>query len=116
MKMKSYPTFDKYLAAQRPKKAAIVRAVRRFVKKHAPKLTEAVKWGNGCWVKGKAFVAYVYTGYEGYVQFGFVKGSSLKDPKGLLHGEGQYVRHVKLFKPSDLKDKAIVSLLKQAAR
>jgi hypothetical protein len=114
--MKSYANFDKYLAAQNPKKRAIVRAVRAFVKKHAPKLTEAVKWGNGCWVKGKAFVAYVYTGYDGYVQFGFVRGSSLKDPKGLLHGEARYVRHVKLFKVADLKEKAIVSLLKQAAR
>lgn len=116
MKMKKYANFDKYLAGQKPKHQPTIRALRKFVKSVAPHLEESVKWGNGCWLKGKVPVSYVYAGYPDYVQFGFVRGSSLKDPKKLLHGDGQYVRHIKLFKRSDLDEKAFAHLLRQAMR
>ena len=113
-KMKAYASFDHYLAAQAPKNQAIIRAVRRFVSRVAPKLSEAVKWGNGCWVNSKGPVAYVYSD-SGYVQFGFFSGSSLKDPKGLLEGKGQYVRHIKVRAPSDIDERVFAALLRQAA-
>ena len=113
-RMKAYASFDAYLVDQPSANQAIIRALRRFVKRVAPELAESVKWGNGCWVKGKQPVAYVYSAPE-YVQFGFFAGSRLKDPKGLLEGEGQYVRHVKVRKASDIDERAFGSLLKQAA-
>jgi hypothetical protein len=115
MKMKSYANFDKYQADQKPKNRTIIRALRKFVKRAAPRLEETVKWGNGCWVKAGAPVSYVYSAKD-YVQFGFFRGASLKDPLGLLHGEGQYVRHIKVFKPTDIDKKAFKALLKQAMR
>jgi hypothetical protein len=115
MKMKSYASFDKYLAGQSRRNQSIIRALRRFVKRAAPRLDESVKWGNGCWVKGKVPVAYVYSAPD-HVQFGFIRGSALKDPKRLLRGEGQYVRHIKVFKPSDIDARAFAALLRQAAR
>ena len=81
----------------------------------APELEEAVKWGNGCWVKGKAPVAYVYSDKD-HVQFGFIRGASLKDPKSLLVGKGQYVRHVKVRAVKDIDEAAFWALLRQAAR
>jgi hypothetical protein len=113
MKMKAYASFDLYLADRPPKHQKIIRALRRFVKRTAPELQESVKWGNGCWLKGKAPVAYVYSA-EDYVQFGFVRGSSLEDPQGLLEGEGQYVRHVKVRSVEDIDEKAFGALLGQA--
>ncbi len=113
--MKAYASFDKYLAGQKPAHQRIIRALRRFVKRVEPKLTESVKWGNGCWLKGKAFVSYVYSGPE-YVQFGFVAGSRLKDPKKLLHGGGKYVRHLRVFKPSDIDRRYFAALLRHAVR
>ena len=104
-KMKAYANFDAYLEAQSPKNQAIIRALRTFVKRIAPKLTEAVKWGNGCWIGGKGPVAYVYSDTE-YVQFGFFNGSFLKDPKGLLQGKGQYVRHIKVRNRSAIDEPA----------
>ena len=68
-KMQAYADFDEYLAAQTPKNQVIIRALRRFVKLIEPKLSEAVKWGNGCWIGSKGPVAYVYSDTE-YVQFG----------------------------------------------
>ncbi len=115
MKMKAYATFDLYLADQTPKNQKIIRALRKFVKRVAPKLQESVKWGNGCWLKEKAPVSYVYSAPD-YVQFGFVHGSSLDDPRGLLEGKGQYVRHIKVRTPADIDERAFGALLRQAAR
>lgn len=115
MKMKAYATFDEYLGAQSPENQAIIRALRQFVKRTEPGLTEAVKWGNGCWVGKHGPVAYVYSDTE-YVQFGFFNGASLKDPKGLLEGKGQYVRHIKVRDRSAIDERAFAALLRQATR
>jgi len=45
-----------------------------------------------------------------------VRGSALKDPKKLLEGNGQYVRHVKVRKPADIDEAALKAWLKQAAK
>ena len=114
MKMKTYASFDDYLEDQSAKNQQIIRSLRKFVKRVEPDLQEAVKWGNGCWIGGKGPVAYVHSD-TGYVQFGFFYGSSLKDPKGLLEGKGQYVRHTKVYDSSKIDQRAIAALLKQAA-
>ena len=113
--MKAYATFDLYLVAQPARCQRIIRALRRFVKRTAPKLVESVKWGNGCWLKGKTPVAYVYSDAE-WVQFGFIRGAPLKDPKKLLEGNGQYVRHIKVRDVTGIDAKAFAALLRQAIR
>ena len=60
-------------------------------------------------------VAYVYSA-DGYVQFGFFRGSALKDPRRLLEGEGKYVRHIKVRGRSEIDERAFAALLQQAAR
>lgn len=113
-RMKAFATFDEYLADQTSRNKAIIRELRELVTRAAPQLRETVKRGNGCWVKGKKNVAYVYAP-TGYVQFGFFGGSALKDSKGLLEGEGKYVRHIKVRAPGDIDKRAFENLLKQAA-
>ena len=115
MKMKSYASFDKYLADQPSRNQDVIRSLRRFVKRVTPHLQEAVKWSNGCWLNEKEPIAYVYSAPD-HVQFGFVMGSSLKDPKKLLHGEGAFVRHIKVFKRSEIDELAFGDLLLQAAK
>ena len=113
--MKAYASFDDYLADQSKTNQPLIRALRSFVKRTAPSLAESVKWGNGCWVKGKIPVSYVYSAPD-YVQLGFFMGSALKDPKKLLEGSGQYVRHIKVRKPSDIDARAFAALLRQAVK
>ena len=115
MKMKKYGSFDEYFADQSPKNRSIIRTLRAFVKLVAPGLQESVKWGNGCWVIGSRPVAYVHSAPD-YVQFGFFHGSGLKDPQRILEGKGQYVRHIKVCKHSDIDEDAFKMLLRQAAR
>jgi hypothetical protein len=114
-KMKAYANFDEYLEAQSPENQEIIRALRKFVKRIEPKLSEAVKWGNGCWIGKSGPVAYVYSD-TGHVQFGFFNGSSLRDPKGMLEGKGQYVRHIKVRNRSAIDERAFAALLRQAVR
>jgi len=113
-KMKTYASFNDYSKDQNPKNQAVIRALRRFVKRVEPKLNEAVKWGNGCWIGSNGPVAYVYSATD-YVQFGFFYGSSLKDPGGLLEGKGKFVRHTKVRDVSDIDERAFAALLKQAS-
>ncbi len=112
-KMKAYPSFAAYCADQTAFHRRLIKALRRFVATTAPALTESVKWGNGCWLAGKTPIAYVYADTD-HLQFGFLRGSSLRDPLGLLQGNGQYVRHVKLRRPADLDRAAFTALLQQA--
>jgi hypothetical protein len=114
-KMKAYESFDAYLDDQSPANQAIIRKLRRFVKRAEPGLEEAVKWGNGCWIGSKGPVAYVYSEKD-CVQFGFFLGATLKDPKGLLEGKGKYVRHTKIRDPKTLDVKSLTALLSQAAK
>lgn len=51
-----------------------------------------------------------------HVQFGFYRGSSMKDPKGLLEGKGKYVRHVKIRGPKDIDPKSLRPLILQVTR
>jgi hypothetical protein len=114
-KMKAYASFDLYLADQPPGNRAILRALRGFVRKEAPGLEESVKWGNGCWLAAGAPIAYVYSDRD-HVQFGFLRGASLRDPLGLLQGKGQFVRHVKVRRSADIDREAFGALLAQAVR
>jgi hypothetical protein len=114
-KMKAYATFDLYLADQSPRNQVVIRTLRRFVRRVAPQLRESVKWGNGCWIKDDGPVSYVYSAPD-HVQFGFVLGSKLRDPKRLLEGEARFVRHVKVRKASDVDEAALGALLRQAVR
>jgi hypothetical protein len=114
-KMKAYASFELYLADQKPKNRAIIEALRAFVGRTAPKLEESVKWGNGCWLEDGGPIAYVYSDVD-HVQFGFIRGSSLEDPKQLLEGNGAYVRHVKVRELDDIDERAFGALLRQAVR
>jgi hypothetical protein len=107
--------FDEYFADQSLKNRSIIRTLRTFVKRVAPGLQESLKWGNGCWVLGKVPVAYVHWA-RNYVQFGFFRGSGLKNPQRILEGKGQYARHIKARKASDIDEDTFRALLRQAAR
>lgn len=111
--MKSYPSFDAYLNDQPAANQSVIRALRKLVKRAAPSLEEAVKYGNGCWVDGKWPIVYVYAAPD-YTQFGFMAGAKLKDPKKLLEGSGAWIRHVKLRTTRDIVERELVALIEQA--
>ena len=59
--------------------------------------------------------AFLYIGaYSRHVNIGFVFGSSLSDPNGLLKGDGKQMRHVSIRTHDDLTDARLSELLKDA--
>jgi hypothetical protein len=51
-----------------------------------------------------------------HVTFGFLRGTSLPDPAGLLEGTGKNLRHVKLRTAEDVSKPALKELVEAAAR
>ncbi len=111
--MRSYASFDAYLAAQSPAQQRILRRVRVLVKRAAPGLVETVKWGNACWLDGTAPIAFAHCASD-HVQLGFMNGVALSDPLGLLDGRGRFVRHVKLARPADVISPVLTTMLRDA--
>lgn len=56
--------------------------------------------------------------YARWVSLGFIRGTALDDPDGLLEGTGASVRHLKLRSPEELAERrpAIQRMLKAATR
>lgn len=85
------------------------------MKKAAPRLSETVKWGNGCWVGEEWPVVFLHAERD-HLQFGFFSGALLSDPKKLLQGKGKFVRHVKIYEPQDIDQPSLTKLIKQAVK
>lgn len=101
-----------YVQGIEPTKRAHVEALRKFVKREAPRLVEQIKWGNICWTL-KGNVCWIIV-YNDHVDFGFFNGAKLKDAKGLLEGTGKGLRHIKVREAKDIRPKEFSALLKQA--
>jgi len=95
-----------------PARRTVVRALRAFVRKHAPELKEQMKWGGVAWV-GKWNVCYCHAN-AGDVHFGFFRGAELQDDSNILEGTGKFIRHVKVLSPSNIREEEFARLLAQA--
>jgi hypothetical protein len=113
--MKKFETFSLWAADQHTWQKKMINKLRKFVKKTAPTLTETVKWGNGCWLGEEWPVAFLHA-KDDHLQFGFFGGTGLKDPKCLLQGSGKHVKHIKVYKLSDIDEIAFARLIRQAVR
>lgn len=49
--------------------------------------------------------------FKAHVNVAFFHGASLADPKGLLEGDGKYMRHVKLRPGTPIDEKALAALM-----
>ncbi len=52
---------------------------------------------------------------KNHVNFGFYYGADLSDPDGLLEGTGKLLRHVKIRDEKEIKNRALLKLLKEAS-
>ena len=60
--------------------------------------------------------AFVFTTtHVKWVNLGFNFGTQLRDPRGLLRGEGKWIRHVRIAQSSDLEAPGVRELIKAAA-
>ena len=110
--MSSAATPDELVSELDPELRQIFQRLRSFVKREAPQLAEQVKWGGLCWM-GKSVVCYAHAVGD-RADFGFFKGVMLKDPHGILEGDGKFLRHIKVRALSDVREPQFAGLLAQA--
>lgn len=85
---------DAYIADQPGELTAILADARALILDEASGAREAIKWGHPTYSRG-GNVCYL-SAFTEHVNLGFFRGTELADPKGLLEGTGQSLRHVKL--------------------
>lgn len=107
-------TVDAYISSLDNKQAEIVSSVRQIVREAAPEADEAIKWAQPVYSSNGPF-AYIKA-FKNSVNFGFWRGVELNDPKGLLQGSGDKMRHVKLTSTDDIDTAAFSAFILQAVQ
>lgn len=103
-----------YLATLNDWRRDVVASLRKMIQKAAPKASENVKWsqpvyehhGPFAWIKAHAK----------HVNLGFWRGVELPDPRKLLEGTGNKMRHIKLGSLKDAGKKELQELVRVAAK
>jgi len=107
-------TVEAYVAGLPDDQAAIVMALRALVRKAAPKATEAIKWAQPVFDSNGPMI--FIKAHRQHVNFGFWRGAEMQDPEGLLEGEGERMRHVKLTAVKDIRRPALAAFVREAVR
>jgi hypothetical protein len=109
------PPIQQFLAKLPDNKREVAMQVRDLILSASPKVTEAIKWRQLTFISGKANLAFIYT-YAGvdYMNLGFMKATSLSDPKKLFEGTGKGMRHIKIKTPKDIPASQIKKWVKEA--
>src|SRR5262245_35500742 len=108
-------TVDSYLAKKSEPLQAAAKKIRSLMKKAVPKITEPINpWGIPT-LEFSGHLCYMRVGKH-HVTLGFVRGTSLMDPKRLLVGTGKHLRHVKIKTEEDVRNPDLKALLAEAAK
>jgi hypothetical protein len=111
--------FEKLLVTNKPEAQALALELRKLIRHLLPKAKEKIYpgWGVADYGFAETGRGFLSIGpQKSYVNLYFMDGSELADPAGLLEGSGKRMRHVKIRKPEDLKNRALHTLVRQAAR
>lgn len=92
--------------------AVIGRELMSLIKEVAPDATFEIKWGQPVF-DASGPVGY-FRGSAQHVTFGFWRGQSLKDPAGLLEGEGKLMKHLKIRDLATMPKEQLRSWVRQA--
>ena len=103
---------DRYVQQLPSPMQQIVNRVRGLVATASPEAIEAFKWSQPVYEANGPF-AYIKA-HSNHVNFGFWRGALLDAPKGMLEGDGDRMRHIKLTGIGDIDDQVLKLLVQQA--
>ena len=90
----------------------LLRALGALIAEVAPKATSSIKWAQPVWEHQGPF-AWA-RGHKSHVSVGLWRGAELDDADGILEGEGDRMRHVKI-REGEALPAALRALMKAAA-
>lgn len=103
---------ESYIAKLKGEQKAIVEHLHKLVLETAPKVKHSIKWAQPVYEESGPF-AHIKA-FSSHVNFGFWRGAQLPDPRKLLSGAGDRMRHIKVTKVSDINRKAYQDFIKAA--
>ena len=92
--MAEHTTVDRYVAAYPDWRGEAMGRIRAALRAGAPDATESFKWAQPVWESNGPF-AWMKA-YGSHVNVGFWRGTELSDAEGLLEGEGDRMRHIRI--------------------
>jgi hypothetical protein len=106
---------DACLDKKPPELADVAEKLRALVKRVVKDTKESVNPWKIPTFESNGPMCFFMVG-KNHVTFGFLRGTSLPDPTGLLEGTGKNLRHVKVKSVDDLKKPALKKLILAAAK
>lgn len=106
---------DDYVEKKGAKLLPVGKGLRRLMKKTVAGVKESVNPWKMPTFESNGPMCFFMVG-KNHVTFGFLRGTALVDPKGLLEGTGKSLRHVKLRTVEDLKKPELKKLIVEAVK
>jgi len=105
---------DDYVAKQGSWQKGVIAQLREILREGAPGATEQLKGGHPVYDWNGPF-AHI-AAFPKEVNLGFWRGAAMTDPQGLLSGNSDRMKHVKITQPAQLERPALVALVREAVR
>ncbi|HEY8921756.1 MAG TPA: DUF1801 domain-containing protein [Candidatus Limnocylindria bacterium] len=112
--MNGQKTVDEYIAAFDDWRTDAMKRLREVVKEGAPHSAVAIKWAQPVWEWNGPMIWM--KAYPKHVDIGFWRGTDMDDPKKVLTGDGERMRHIKITSVDDIPADALRELVKQAVQ
>jgi hypothetical protein len=112
--MNGQKTVDEYIAAFDDWRTDAMRRLREVVKEGAPHSAVAIKWAQPVWEWNGPMIWM--KAYPKHVNIGFWRGTEMDDPKKVLQGDGERMRHIKITTVDEIPADALRELVKQAVK
>ncbi len=112
---KAVEWIDGYVEQKEEKVAAVAKGLRALMRKAVKNVKESVNPWKIPTFEVEGPMCFFMAGKK-HVTFGFLRGTALDDPAGLLEGTGMSLRHVKLREVEDLKKPELRKLIGEAVK
>ena len=107
-------TVENYIGDLEGWQAQVTAQLDRIIMEVEPKASKVIKWAQPTY-ESDGLLCY-FKAFKTHINFGFFRGSELDDPKGILEGTGDKMRHVKLKYQQELDENALKALIISAAK
>jgi uncharacterized protein YdeI (YjbR/CyaY-like superfamily) len=102
--MNTNPAVDELLEKKKHPLEAEIRKVREIILSVDDRIEEATKWSSPTFMY-KGNIASFYMNTKKFVNLMFHKGALIKDPSGLLEGDGKETRFARFHDMADINRK-----------